>query len=109
MKTTAPGDIDMAVVTHKETLAAVGKSTAVRLPALANPRMTGMVIITGSPTYTVEYSLDGTNYLPLATDLTSQTVNKDFTVVFPTLDIRVDFVSGTGTVALIARFDKGGF
>lgn len=99
----------MAVVTKSATQSVGGKGTAFEVPAISNPRLTGMVLITGSPTYTVEYSLNGEDYLALSTALTSQVTSKDFTIVFPIKDVRIDFVSGSGTVKLIVRADFGGF
>lgn len=100
----------MSVKTQTESLSVAGTTTAaVEVPALSNPRLSGMVVVTGSPVYTVKYSLDGINYLPLGTDLTSQSTSQDFTVVFPIKDLKVSFDSGTGTVKLIVRADFGGF
>jgi hypothetical protein len=80
------------------------------VPGIRDPRISGMVVVqSGTPTYTVEYTLDGTYFLPLTADLTSITSSNDFTVVFPVKGIRVNFTAGTGELILILRYDDGGF
>lgn len=62
------------------------------------------IIKEGTPTYTIEYSIDGEDYLPLGD--ADRTVSDDTTLVFPVHSIRVT-LSQPGTVKLIALFADG--
>lgn len=64
------------------------------------------IIKSGAPTYTIEYSINGEDYIPLGA--ADRNVSDDTTLVFPVHSIRVA-VTGTGTVKLIALFNDGGF
>ncbi|AUR81818.1 hypothetical protein NVP1015O_04 [Vibrio phage 1.015.O._10N.222.51.E5] len=100
----------MAIQTKNHLVTEVGVSPLVKLAAIDNPRLSGMVIIkSGTPTYSLEYSLDGRNFLPLSNDLNSTTLSNDFTIVFPIHSIRLNVTAGIGEAELIVRYDDGGF
>ena len=64
------------------------------------------IVTAGTPTYEVEYSIDGVNFITL-NGLTGQTTSQDTTLVFPVDAIRVKVTAGTGTVKLIALLNDG--
>lgn len=64
------------------------------------------IVTAGSPTFTVEYSINGVDFIAL-NNLVGLTTSTDTTLVFPVDAIRVVVTSGTGTVKLIALLNDG--
>lgn len=64
------------------------------------------IVASGTPTYDLEYSINGIDFLPL-NEVVAQTTSQDSTLVFPVDALRVNITSGTGTVKLVVLFNDG--
>lgn len=64
------------------------------------------VVTSGTPTYTLEYSINSVDYLTL-NGVSGQTTSTDTTLVFPVDAIRVNITAGTGTVKLVILHNDG--
>ncbi len=64
------------------------------------------IVSAGTPTYEVEYSINGIDFITL-NGLVGQTASLDTTLVFPVNSLRVSVTSGTGTVKLIVLLNDG--
>ena len=78
----------------------VGNSNPIVLDNYISPFNVGFgVVVTGTTTYTVQHTFDGTNWFNHATVL-NQTTNQDGNYAFPVLQVRVITTGGTGSVVL---------
>lgn len=59
------------------------------------------VVVSGTVTYTVQHSFDGTNWFDHET-VTGKTANDDGNYAFPIKHLRVNVTAGTGTATLTA-------
>lgn len=64
------------------------------------------VVVSGTVSYDLEYSLNGTDYVPLA-GLVGKASTEDATLVFPVHSVRVNVTSGTGDAKLIVLHNGG--
>ncbi|AUR85581.1 hypothetical protein NVP1077O_03 [Vibrio phage 1.077.O._10N.261.45.A10] len=65
-----------------------------------------VIVTSGTPTYEIEYSINGVDYIVL-NGLTAQTASTDTTLVFPVHSLRAKVTAGTGTVKLIVLHNDG--
>lgn len=65
-----------------------------------------IIVSSGTPTFEVEYSINGIDFIVL-NGITAQTTSLDTTLVFPVDALRVKVTSGTGIVKLIVLFNNG--
>lgn len=77
----------------------VGTSAALTVTHRLNPKVSYVVIVTGTVTYSVQHSLDGINYLDNS-DAADQSVSVDGNYIFPVESVRVNVTAGTGTALL---------
>lgn len=77
----------------------VGASTALTINHRKNPKVSYVVIVSGTVVYSVQHSLDGINFMDNS-DVTSQSTNKDGNYIFPVEAVRVNVESGSGTATL---------
>ncbi|AUR83367.1 hypothetical protein NVP1139A_04 [Vibrio phage 1.139.A._10N.261.48.C6] len=100
----------MSVQTLSFTVNGTGATAPVPVPAVDNPRLIGMVHVdSGTPIYTVEYTLDGTRWKPLESAVEGVSVTEDFVVVFPVKALRLSVFSGDGATTMVVRYDDKGF
>lgn len=78
----------------------VGTSSELRFARNEDPRVAYTVNVVGTVTYSLEHSLDGTNWVS-NTDVTALTADADGNYVFPLYGVRVAVTAGTGTVVLV--------
>ena len=64
------------------------------------------IVDAGSPTYNIEYSINGIDFIIL-NGIENETTSTDTTMVFPVESFRVNITAGTGTVKLIALLNDG--
>lgn len=78
----------------------VGSTPAVKTDDFTNPFNIGFgVVITGTVTYTVQHSFDGTNWFnhPI---VAAQSANADGNYAFPIAYVRLAVSAGTGTAVM---------
>lgn len=84
----------------------VGASSATKVLA-GNPFNIGFgVVVSGTVTYTVEHTFDGTNFFPNDC-VVDATANADGNIAFPIAGLRVNVTVGSGTATLTAIQAKG--
>ena len=64
------------------------------------------IVSAGTPTYDVEYSINGVDFIIL-NNLTGLTTSQDTTLVFPVEAVRVNITAGSGTVKLVGLINDG--
>ncbi|MCK5644874.1 MAG: hypothetical protein KAJ19_29005 [Gammaproteobacteria bacterium] len=64
------------------------------------------IVTAGTPTYDVEYSINGIDFIIL-NNLTGLTTSQDTTMVFPVEAVRVNITAGTGTVKIVGLINNG--
>lgn len=64
------------------------------------------IVDSGNPTYNIEYSINGIDFIIL-NGIEGETTSTDTTMVFPVEAFRVNITAGTGTVKLIALLNDG--
>lgn len=84
----------------------VGISTPVKFKCVGDMQALINVVVTGGLSAVLEYSLNGTDYVPLGGN-SSITSTMDATLVFPVHSVRVRVVSGGGTAKLIVLHNGG--
>ena len=90
----------MTPVTISQT--GVGNSAATKVDTFIAPFNIGFgVVVTGTVTYTVQHSFDGTDWFNHP-DVAAETANADGNYAFPVLLIRLTVNSGSGTATLTA-------
>ena len=98
----------MAYKTQTVTQTNVGTSTDLKI--IRKPEnfkcLIHAVVTSGSPTFTLEYSINSVDYITL-NGLSGQTASIDTTLVFPIDAIRTTITGGTGTVKLIILHNDG--
>jgi hypothetical protein len=78
----------------------VGASKPIFVKDTADIRISyAVIVVSGSPTWTVQHSVGGEDYVN-NTDNQSQQTTQDGNYVFPVQSIRVNVESGTGVVRL---------
>ena len=92
--------------TVSKTQTGVGSGAVVKFNARDDMRALINAVVTGTATYDLEYSLNGTDYVPLA-GMTGKTVTDDATLVFPVHSVRVNITAGAGSVKLIVLSNGG--
>lgn len=77
-----------------------GNSNGIPLDHYISPFNVGFgVVVSGTVTYSVQHTFDGTNWFDHPT-VVSQTTNQDGNYAFPVLQIRLAGLSGSGTAVL---------
>ena len=85
-----------------QSVTGVANSTGIPLDHYISPFNVGFgVIVSGTITYSIQHTFDGTNWFNHPT-LTSQTTNQDGNYAFPVTQIRVVGLSGSGTATITA-------
>lgn len=92
----------MSVQSKSVSQAVVGESEAIDIFETKEIRVSYGVTVTGSVVYTVQHSLNGITFYD-NTDNTAQTTSRDGNYIFPVRSVRVNLVSGTGSVVLDIR------
>lgn len=77
-----------------------GTSTALVFIRNERPRVAYTINVTGSATYSLQHSLDGTNWVSNE-DVTNLTNDADGNYMFPLYGVRLVVASGAGTVTLV--------
>lgn len=98
----------MSITTKKVSRAGVGVTDAVLIQPVNDIRAMLVVQVTGTVSYDIQYSLDGTFYLTLNGNA-GLTASGDATVVMPVHSVRVKVNSGSGSVELAVRQTDGKF
>lgn len=80
----------------------VGASEAIDVEDTNDIRISYVVVVTGTVTYTVQHSIGGDAFVD-NTDNQARTDNRDGNYVFPVQKIRVNVTAGTGTATLHVR------
>lgn len=80
----------------------VGPSDAIDIQDTNDIRISYVVIVSGTVTYSVQHSIGGDAFLD-NTDNSGQTTTQDGNYVFPVQKIRVNVTSGAGTATLHVR------
>ena len=80
----------------------VGASAAIDLLGTTDVRVSYMVVVTGTVTYSIQHSLGDDEFID-NTDTINQTTNQDGNYVMPVQKIRVNVTAGTGSVKLHVR------
>lgn len=80
----------------------VGASAAIGIFDTNDIRISYGVSVSGTVTYTVQHSLDGSTYFDNS-DNSAQTTSQDGNYIFPVRDVRVNVTAGTGTATLHVR------
>ena len=97
----------MATRTLTRSVTGTGYSDPIEVAPDCRVDAIGNVIVAGGATCAVQYTLDGTHWLPL-TGMESLTSTDDFTVVFPVYQIRLHVsVAGASPCLLIFRQNDG--
>ena len=92
----------MSVISQFVIQDGVGFSEPIDIRDSTDIKISYAVSVTGSPTYTVQHSLDGEAFFDNP-DNASKTTPNDGNYVFPVRSVRVHLVSGTGTATLYVR------
>lgn len=98
----------MSVETLKVSKTGVGASEAVLIKPFNDVRAVLVAKVTGTATYDIQYSLDGSFYIALNGNI-GQTTSTDATVVMPVHSVRVSITAGSGSVELTVRQTDGKF
>jgi archaellum component FlaF (FlaF/FlaG flagellin family) len=78
-----------------------GQSDAVKILGHHNFKVGFGVVVSGTVTYTVQHTFDGSNWFDHdATDLVDAVANQDGNYAYPVAGIRVNVTAGTGSVTL---------
>lgn len=80
----------------------VGPSEAIDVHDTSDIRISYVVIVVGTVTYSVQHSVGGDAFLNNS-DNEQQTITADGNYVFPVQKIRVNVTAGTGTATLHVR------
>ncbi len=80
----------------------VGASAAIDVLDTSDIRISYVVIVSGTVTYTVQHTVGGSVFLD-NTDNKDQTTSQDGNYVMPVQQIRVNNTAGTGTTTLHVR------
>ena len=80
----------------------VGPSDAIDIQDTNDIRISYVVIVSGTVTYSVQHSIGGDAFLD-NTDNTNQITTQDGNYVFPVQKIRVNVTAGAGTATLHVR------
>ncbi len=92
----------MTVKTKFVAQTGVGASAAIGIEDTNDLRISYVVIVAGTVTYSVQHSLDGLAYFD-NNDNTAQTTSQDGNYIFPVRDVRVNVTAGSGTATLHVR------
>jgi hypothetical protein len=83
-----------------KTITGIADSTGIPMDTYISPFNVGFgVQVTGTVTYTVMHTFDGTNWFAHAT-VAGQSTSQDGNYAFPVLQIRLSVTAGTGTAVL---------
>lgn len=80
----------------------VGASEAIDVQDTNDIRISYVVVVSGTVTYSVQHSVGGDAFLD-NTDTTAQTTTQDGNYIFPVQKIRVNVTAGSGTATLHVR------
>ena len=80
----------------------VGASEAIDIQDTNDIRISYVVVVVGTVTYSVQHSIGGDAFLD-NTDNAAQTITRDGNYVFPIQKVRVNVTAGTGTATLHVR------
>lgn len=80
----------------------VGASEAIDIRDTSDIRISYVVVVVGTVTYSVQHSIGGDAFLD-NTDNAAQTITRDGNYVFPVQKVRVNVTAGTGTATLHVR------
>jgi len=80
----------------------VGDSDAIDVLDTNDIRISYVVVVTGTATYTVQHSIGGDAFVN-NDDNTGQTITRDGNYIFPVQKIRVKQTAGAGSVTLHVR------
>jgi len=80
----------------------VGASEAIDIQDTNDIRISYVVVVVGTVTYSVQHSIGGDAFLD-NTDNAAQTITNDGNYVFPVQKVRVNVTAGTGTATLHVR------
>ncbi len=80
----------------------VGASEAIDIRDTNDIRISYVVVVVGTVTYSVQHSIGGDAFLD-NTDNANQTTTQDGNYVFPVQKVRVNVTAGTGTATLHIR------
>lgn len=80
----------------------VGPSDAIDVQDTSDIRISYVVVVAGTVTYSVQHSVGGDAFLN-NTDNENQTITADGNYIFPVQKIRVNVTAGTGTATLHVR------
>lgn len=80
----------------------VGASEAIDVQDTNDIRISYVVVVSGTATYSVQHSIGGDAFLD-NTDNANQTTTQDGNYIFPVQKIRVNQTAGAGTVTLHVR------
>lgn len=98
----------MSIETRKVSRTGVGATDPILIKPVNDIRAILVVKVTGTVTYDIQYSLDGTFYIALNGN-TGLTSSGDATVVMPIYSVRVNVTAGSGSVELAVRQTDGLF
>lgn len=98
----------MSVDTRKVSITGVGSSDAIAIYPVNDIRAIILCEVTGTVTYTIEYSLDGEFFFTLNGNA-GLSAHADATVVMPVRSVRVKVTAGSGTVTMRVRQTDGKF
>lgn len=80
----------------------VGASEAINILDTNDIKISYVVVVTGTVTYTIQHSIGDDAFVD-NTDNLNKTANADGNYIFPVQKIRVNVTAGTGTAKLIVR------
>ncbi len=92
----------MSIQSKFVTQVGVGESDAIDVLDTTDIRISYVVVVTGTATYTVQHSIGGDAFIN-NDDNTGQTITRDGNYVFPVQKIRVNQTAGAGTCVLHVR------
>lgn len=98
----------MSISTSKASRTGVGATSPILIQPVNDIRAILVVKVTGTVSYDIQYSLDGTFFITLNGNA-GLTTSSDATVVMPVQSVRVNVTSGSGSVELAVRQTDGGF
>lgn len=88
------------MIPHTLTQTGTGSSASYSVDSFVSSVNIGFgCVATGTVTYTVQHTFDGTNWFNHP-DVASETTNADGNYAFPVASIRVTVTAGTGSVAV---------
>lgn len=92
--------------TVSKTQTGVGASAIVYFKATEDMRALINCVVSGTVTYDLQYSLNGSDYVTLS-GMSGKSATDDATLVFPVHSVRVNVTAGAGSVKLIVLSNGG--